>query len=228
MNCISIDDNPVALEALRQLIEQIDFLRLKGAFTNAVEAIGFIEEQAVDLIFLDVEMPGINGLELIDSLENPPLIILVTAKKEYAVEAFEKHVVDYLVKPVTLPRFLSSVQFAKKILDSRSAKKEAAGTLFVKADGRWNKLHIPEIRFLQAMGDYVRIFSKDENFMVNKTMKSLLKNLPGDIFARVHRSYIVNIHHIDNIEDNSIVIGRDVIPISDRYKAGFMEQLNLL
>ena len=95
MNCISIDDNPVALAALKQLIEQIDYLQLKGTFTNAVEAIGFIEKQMVDLIFLDVEMPGINGLELIDSLENPPLIILVTAKKEYAIEAFEKHVVDF-------------------------------------------------------------------------------------------------------------------------------------
>jgi len=228
MKCISIDDNAIALAALKQLIQQLDYLQLKGEFTNAVEAISFLEKESIDLIFLDVEMPEVTGLELIDSLENPPLVILVSAKKEYAVEAFEKHVVDYLVKPVSLPRFLASVSFAKKIFDSRIVKKEAAETLFVKSDGRWNKLHIPEVKYLQAMGDYVRIFSNEESFMVNKTMKSLLKNLPKDSFAKVHRSYIVNIHHIDNIEDNSIVIGRDVIPISERHKTAFMKQLNLL
>lgn len=228
MNCISVDDNPLALAAIRQLIEELDYLDLVAEFTNAVKAIGFIQKNAVDLIFLDVEMPAINGLELIDSLEDPPLIILVTAKKDYAIEAFEKHVVDYLVKPVSLPRFLASVNFAKKIHDSRQAKKEATQTLFVKADGRWNKLYLSQIKYLQAMGDYVRIFTKDDSFMVNKTMKSLLKSLPTETFARVHRSYIVNIHLIDNIEDNSIDIGRDVIPISEKYKSAFMERLNLL
>ncbi|HFA49158.1 MAG TPA: response regulator transcription factor [Bacteroidetes bacterium] len=228
LNCISIDDNPAALAALRQLIEQVDFLHLKGEFTNAVEALGIIQNKDIDLLFLDVEMPGITGLELVDSLENPPLIIMVTGKKEYALDAFEKHVVDYLLKPVRLPRFLSSVNFARKIYESRMAKKESSNTIFVKANGRWNKLNVADIRYLQAMGDYVRIFTKNEKYMVNKTMKTLMANLPPDKFARVHRSYIVNIDHIENIEENTIVTGRDVIPISERYKSAFMQQLNLL
>lgn len=228
MNCISIDDNPLALEALRNLIAQVDFLNLKGQYTNAVKALESIQNTDIDLLFLDVEMPNITGLELIDSLEKVPLVIMITAKKEYAVDAFEKHVVDYLIKPVALPRFLSAVNFAKKIHESRKVKQDTQETLFVKADGRWNKLYIPEIKYLQAMGDYVRIFANNDKFMVNKTMKTLMNNLPSEKFARVHRSYIVNIDHIDNIEDNSIAIGRDIIPISERFKGDFMKQLNLL
>lgn len=228
MNCISIDDNPMALEALRHLIEQVDFLHLKGEYTDAMKALPVIQEGGIDLLFLDVEMPNITGLELIDSLQKTPLIIMVTAKQEYAVNAFEKHVVDYLLKPVTLPRFLSAVNFAKKIFESRKVESETSKTIFVKADGRWNKVNIEEIKYLQAMGDYVRIFTQNGNFMVNKTMKDLLDSLPAEKFVRVHRSYIVNIDHIENIEDNTIVIGRDVIPISERFKPAFMEQLNLL
>lgn len=228
MNCISIDDNPVALEALRNLIEQVDFLQLKGQYTNALKALKNIQNSDIDLLFLDVEMPNISGLELIDSLENVPLVIMITSKKEYAVDAFEKHVVDYLVKPVTLPRFLSSVNFAKKIYENRKVRHETKETLFIKADGKWNKLNIPEIKYLQAMGDYVRIFTNNNKFMVNKTMKTLMENLPSKNFVRVHRSYIVNTAYIDNIEDNSIAIGQDIIPISERFKAHFMKQLNLL
>jgi len=218
----------MALTALRQLIEQVDFLELKAEFTDAVEAFNFLKKEPVDLLFLDIEMPGISGLEFIDNLDNPPLIILVSAKQEYALKAFEKHVVDYLLKPVGLSRFLSAVNFAKKIYESRLAKKKTSDTLFVKADGKWHKVFIPDIKYVQAMGDYVRIFTEKGNYMVNKTMKVLMSNLPEDTFVRVHRSYIVNIKHIKDIEENTIVIDRDVIPISERYKSDFMNKLNLL
>jgi DNA-binding LytR/AlgR family response regulator len=228
MKCISVDDNPIALAALRQLIEQVNGLQLIGEFSDAMEAYTFLKKETADLIFLDVEMPGINGLELIDSLDKPPLIIMVTAKKEYAIEAFEKHVVDYLVKPVALPRFISSVNFAQKILETRQTKREAAKTLFVKTGGRWNKLNIRDIKYLKAMGDYIRIFTTSDNYMVNKPMKVILDSLPEDKFVRVHRSYAVNIDHIDNIEESTIVIGKDVIPISEGHKTAFMQHLNLL
>jgi DNA-binding LytR/AlgR family response regulator len=228
MKCISVDDNPIALTALRQLIEQVDDLHLSGEFSDAVEAYNFLKKERTDLVFLDVEMPGINGLELIDSLDSTPLIIMVTAKKEYALDAFEKHVVDYLVKPVALPRFISAINFARKIHESRLAKKAAFETLFVKTDGKWNKLVIADIKYLQAMGDYVRIFTLGDKYMVNKTMKAILDRLPEDKFVRVHRSYIVNIDHIENIEEGSIVIGREVIPVSDRHRDAFMQHLNLL
>jgi len=235
MKCITIDDNPVALAALQNLIEQVDFLELKGEYTNAVKALSALKKEDIDLLFLDVEMPDITGLELIDSLDNPPLIIMVTAKKQYAVDAFEKHVVDFLIKPVPLPRFLSAINFAQKIHGSRQAKKEVEDNLFIKSDGKWSKINIPQIKYLQAMGDYVRIFyqpnksvGRQDNYMVNKTMKSVKESLPNDKFIRVHRSYIVNIDHIENIEDNSILIGKDIIPISERHKSDFMKHLNLL
>ncbi|RME96266.1 MAG: DNA-binding response regulator [Bacteroidetes bacterium] len=228
MKCLSIDDNPMALEALSQLIQQVDFLEYKGGFTNALEALPLLEQGEVDLIFLDIEMPKISGLELIDTLAHPPLIIMVSAKQEYAINAFEKHVVDYLLKPVRLPRFLSAVNFAKKLYESRQKQKDLARTIFVKANGKWNKLVVDDIKYLQAMGDYVRIFTKSGSFMVNNTMKNLLQNLPENQFVRTHRSYIVNINQIDNIEDNTIVIDRDVIPISERFKASFLDKLNLL
>ncbi len=228
MNCISIDDNPLALAALRNLIEQVDFLSLKGEYTDAVKALNILQKEAIDLIFLDMEMPGITGLELIDALDNAPLIIMVTAKKEYAVDAFEKHVVDYLIKPVSLARFISAVHFAKKIHGNKEISESTKENLFIKADGKWHKLQISEIRYLQAMGDYVRIFTPKDKYMVNKTMKIILASLPQNKFIRVHRSYIVNIDHIDNIEDNMIVIDQKVIPISERFKSNFMKHLNLL
>ena len=228
MKCISIDDNPVALTALHQLIEQVDFLELEGEYTEALKALKVIQKGKIDLVFLDIEMPNINGLELIDSLDDPPLIIMVSSKKEYAIDAFEKHVVDYLLKPVGLARFLSAVNFAQKIYESRKRKQLTKKTLFVKANGKWNKVLIDDILYLQAMGDYVRIFTVNEKYMVNKTMKTLMESLVADKFFRVHRSYIVNIDHIENIEHNSILIGSHVIPISERYKTNFMKQLNLL
>lgn len=228
MDCITIDDNPLALASLKELIENIDFLHLKKEFTSTVEAMGYVSSANVDLLFLDIEMPEISGLELIEAMVQPPLIIVVSAKKDYAIEAFEKHVVDYLVKPISLTRFLSAVQFAKKIFDSRSLKKESEKFLFVKADGRWNKVEIDEITHLQAMGDYVRIFGIHGKLMVNKTLKYLIKNLPQKIFVQVHRSFIVNINHIDNIEDHSIAIGSNIIPISENSKHVLMEKLNLL
>ncbi|HFC00816.1 MAG TPA: response regulator, partial [Phaeodactylibacter sp.] len=125
MKCICIDDNPLALAALRNLIEQVDFLELKGEYTEALKALQIIQNGEIDLLFLDIEMPNITGLDLIDSLNNPPLIIMVTSKKEYAIDAFEKHVVDYLLKPVALPRFLSAVNFAHKIYQSRKLKQQS-------------------------------------------------------------------------------------------------------
>ncbi len=228
MDCITIDDNLAALAAMKQLVERVDILHLNKEFDNAIDAVNYVSSTKVDLLFLDIEMPDINGLELIDGLENPPLIIVVSAKKDYALEAFEKHVVDYLVKPVSFSRFLSAVNFAQKIYESRWLKKESDKALFIKADGRWNKVIIEEITHLQAMGDYVRVFSAQGKLMVSKTMKSMLKSLPERKFVRVHRSFIINIDHIDNIEDHSIAVGNQIIPISESLKNDLMEKLNLL
>ena len=228
MNCIIIDKNAQSAQTLAKMVKSVDFLSLKATFEQSMDAINYVQKENIDLLFLEIDLPDIKGWDLLDVIPNHPLVIVTTDKADYAVQAFEKHVVDFLLKPVKLNRFLSAVTFAKTIFDSRNIANQHKEILFVKANGRWEKLNIGDIKYIQAMGDYVRIFTITDNYVVNKSMKSILQALPQAKFARVHRSYIVNIPRIENIEENSIVIDRDVIPISEHFKPSFLQKLNIL
>jgi len=228
MNCIIIDHNAKSLQTLSKMIESVNFLSLKATFEQSMNAINYVQNEPVDLLFLEIDLPDIKGWDLLDVIPNHPLVIVTTDKADYAVQAFEQHVVDFLLKPVKLKRFLSAVNFAKTIWDSRKVITPQKEILFVKTNGRWEKLNIKDIKYIQALGDYVRIFTTNSNYVVNKSMKAILQALPEVSFARVHRSYIINISKIENIEENSIVIDRDVIPISDHYKPSFLQKLNIL
>ncbi len=228
MNCIILDNNAKNLETLSKMVDAVDFLTLKGTFDQSMDTINYLQKNEIDLLFLEIDLPDIKGWDLLDVIPHHPLVIVTTDKPDYAVQAFEKHVVDFLLKPVQLKRFLSAVNFAKTIFDSRKVTNHLKEILFVKSNGRWEKLNIGDIKYIQAMGDYVRIFTTSNTYVVNKSMKSILKALPQPIFARVHRSYIVNITRIENIEENSIVIDRDVIPVSEHYKSAFLQKLNIL
>ncbi len=228
MNCIIIDNHPENLAKLEQMVHSVRFLTLKGSFSQSMDAINYIQEAPVDLIFLEIDMPDIKGWDLLKVIPKHPLVIVITEKADYAVQAFEKHLVDFLLKPVQLPRFLDAAQFAKSIYESRQVQNHLKKIVFVKAEGRWEKVNIETIKYIQAMGDYVRIFTDEKSLVVNKTMKSILAALPAHLFARVHRSYIVNISRIENIEENSIVIDRDMIPVSEHYKAEFLKKLTVL
>lgn len=227
INCIIVDDEEMSRATIEHFVSQTEMLNLIGLCSSAVEAANFLKDQQIDLIFLDIEMPQMSGLELIKTLDHSPQIILVTSKKEYAVEAFEYNVVDYLVKPVDYSRFLQAVNRVKEtseIVQGRGNKDE----IFIKSDSKIVKLNFSSILYVEALADYAIIQLGKARHIIHSTMKGLEQKLPGDTFVRVHRSYIVNISKIDSIEDMNIVIGSANIPVGASYRDKFMKKINML
>ncbi len=231
MKCIIVDDNKMARMALKQLVMQVPSLELIAECNDAREALDSLDSKQVDLLLLDIEMPDMNGLDLIRKLGNQrPLIIFTTAKKDYAVEAFELSVVDYLVKPITLPRLKQAVERAGEVLESNKeeVKVEEQGFVFVKDNGILKRISIDDILFLEAMGDYVKVHTSQKFHVVHATLKSIEEKLPASKFLRVHRSYIVAINKIDYIQEGTISIGKTTIPVADTHKSNLNKRLNLL
>jgi DNA-binding LytR/AlgR family response regulator len=231
MKCIIVDDNTMARMALKQLVSQVPNLELVAECEDAQEALASLNTAQVDLLLLDIEMPGMSGLELIKKLGNTkPLIIFTTAKKDYAVEAFELSVVDYLIKPIALPRFKQAIEKASEALESNKeeVKVEEQGFVFVKDNGVLKRISIDDIFFLEAMGDYVKVHTPQKFHVVHATLKSIEEKLPAAKFIRVHRSYIVAINKIDYIQEGTISIGKTTIPVADTHKSNLNKRLNLL
>ena len=231
MKCLIVDDNQIARMALKKLVEQVQNLELVAECNDAIEAYNYLSKNPVDLVLLDIEMPDMSGLDLIKKLGNrKPLIIFTTAKTDYAVEAFELSVVDYLVKPVTLPRFIQAVEKANEALESdrQEVKIEDQGFVFVKDNGVLKRISIDDILYLEAMGDYVKVHTAHKFHVVHATLKSLEEKMPSSKFTRVHRSYIVAVNKIDFIQEGTISIGKASIPVADTYKAALNKRLNLL
>jgi len=217
--------------ALKQLVGQIPALELVAECSDAMEANEQLNNASVDLVLLDIEMPEMTGLELIKKMGNRrPLIIFTTAKSDYAVEAFELNVVDYLVKPITFPRFKQAVEKAAETLESNKeeVKVEEQGFVFVKDNGILKRISIDDILFLEAMGDYVKVHTAQKFHVVHATLKSIEEKLPSSKFIRVHRSYIVAINKIDYIQEGTISIGKTSIPVADTHKSNLNKRLNLL
>jgi DNA-binding LytR/AlgR family response regulator len=236
MNCILVDDNKMARTAIKLLIDQVDFLHLKKECATAVEAFNYLETEDVDLIFLDVEMPGMTGIELVKNLEKRPIIILITSKKDYAVEAFELNVADYIIKPVTLSRFTMAVAKAKELFDNKdhdhtvSVNEKDKGYIFVRSNSILTKIQLDDIIYIQALGDYVNIYTgeKDKRYTIHCTLKSMEDNLPANKFYRLHRSYLVALDHIDTVEDNTAYVGKNHLPIGEQFKKELLKKLNLV
>ncbi len=231
MNCLIVDDNEVARMAMKQLVSQVQWLNLVGECSSAIEAFNFLKTENIQLLFLDIEMPGITGIELTKQLGiKKPLIIFTTAKTDYAIEAFELNVVDYLLKPVSLPRFLQAVGRAREVMESnkQEVKFEEKEFVFVKDNGILKKLNVDEILFLEAMGDYVKVHTAQKFHVLHSTLKSIEEKLPANKFIRVHRSYIVALSKIDFIQEGVISIGKSSIPVAETYKASLNKKLNLL
>lgn len=228
--CLVVDDDTLSRNVIESYIERHDGLTLQASHDNAVDAANALQESDFDLVFLDVEMPDMSGLELLRSLSDHPQVVLVTVKEDYAVEAFNVEVTDYLVKPVRYARFLKAVErVQRRIEQTRGDGDETPEAYaFIKVDGRLVKLDLRAVQWIEAQGDYARIQAGDKSYMVHTTMKSLQKNLPSSDFARVHRSYIVRIDQIKDIEDATIVIERKVIPIGSSYKEALMDRLTTL
>jgi DNA-binding LytR/AlgR family response regulator len=226
LSCIVVDDDPIALNLLQKLCEQHESLELLAVFLHAQEAIEFLQKEVVDLIWLDVEMPHISGFDLLKNIVSEPQVIMTTSSVEYAYEAYQQKVSDYIQKPISISRFKAAVEKVLKIkpteLDSNKRK-----DIFVKVDGKYLKLVFSEILYIENLGDYVKIITLKNIYTVHSTMKYLEEKL-GYPFIRVHRSFIVNIDKIIDIEENNLVIGSKVIPVSRANKSELMSKLNLL
>lgn len=216
--------------SLERMCEQHGSLTVLATFDNAVDALAFMAGQAVDLIWLDVEMPGLSGLEFLGKLPSMPCVVLTSTETKYAYDAFQYQVTDYLKKPITLPRFNLAVQ---KVLErSRSTPTKISSPagreeIYIKTDGRYIRLPFNSISYIENTGDYVKIYTNAQTYIVYATMKYLEEKL-GAQFLRVHRSYIVHLDKIVDIEENTLVINSKVIPISRANKSELMNRLNLL
>ncbi len=231
MKCLIVDDNKMARMAMKQLLNQVKELELVQECEDAMQAYNTINKEQVDLVFLDVEMPGMTGLELIKNLGyKKPLIIFTTAKKDYAVEAFELNVVDYLIKPISPIRFVQAVEKATEVFSSnkQEVKLGEQEFVFIKDNGVLKRISVEDILFLEAMGDYVKVHTPQKFHVLHATLKSIEEKLPGAKFIRVHRSYIISLNKIDFIQEGVISIGKASVPVADTYRAGLNKRLNLL
>jgi DNA-binding LytR/AlgR family response regulator len=237
MNCIIIDDEATARAIIGQLCSNVASLNVLEEFPNAMQAIKYLNSNEVDLIFLDIHMPDFTGFDFIDTIKNPPKIILTTSDPNFAIQAFGYDcIVDYLVKPITPERFQKAINKAEAIKPvvpvekslSSQVETSSGNDLYVNIDRRLIKIDIPSIYLVEAKGDYIQVKTEDKNYTVHSTLKKIEDKLPDSLFLKIHRSYIINVDKIIDIEDNSVLIKKDVIPVSRSNRPELMKRLNLL
>jgi DNA-binding LytR/AlgR family response regulator len=228
MNSLIIDDDPLTREFISEYIRRTEFVKLVATCQDGLEAIRFIEENDnIDLLFLDIEMPEMSGLELLKVLKYPIPTILITSQKEYALESYEYGVVDYIVKPVEYVRFVRAIRKVQEQYSRTEKLKDSVEYVFIKVNANLIKVFLRDILYFEALADYVLIHTKDHQYIFLSTMKSLVHRLPS-YFVRIHRSYIVNCRNIDYIEDSTVIINRKTLAISNTYKSEFYEHLHIL
>ncbi|HKK76686.1 MAG TPA: LytTR family DNA-binding domain-containing protein [Saprospiraceae bacterium] len=237
--CIIVDDEPLARNLLSEYVQKVPELELMKAFGNPLEALNFLREKPVDILFLDIQMPELTGISLLKILQNKPAVILTTAYSQYAIESYEHDVTDYLLKPITFERFIKSVEKAKQQLDTSAKPSEAPSPssadkteeesqsdpsfIFVKDGRKLVKVNLADIQYIEGMKDYVRIHTQDRKITSLQRLKALEEELPSKQFIRVHHSYIVGVAWIEEIERERIFIGKHIIPVSDTYRKPFQE-----
>ncbi len=232
INAIAIDDEPLALQLVSGYIEKTPGLNLSGSFDNPLDAIEFLNNESVDLIFVDIQMPDLSGLEFTRSLAKGPKVIFTTAYEKYALEGFRLDVIDYLLKPFSYEEFLKAVQKAVRLIKLEKEVPEQIDTnsefLFLKSDYKIRRINFNDILYIEGLKDYVKVFiqGSDRPVLSLITLKALEAKLPEAKFMRVHRSFIVNLERIDTIERSRIVFGKTYIPVSEQYKDKFQEFLD--
>ncbi len=228
MNCIIVDDDDASRSVLTQMVKQVEYLTIIKACSNPLEAMNTLKNENPDVIFLDIEMPEMSGMEMLKALDNRPQVILITSHTEYALDAFDLNVVDYIVKPITLPRFLKALSKVKGSAETKEQFSMSRDYFFIKKNSVLNKVPVKDILWIEALGDYITIHTKDERFILHSTLKSLENKLNAGKFVRVHRSYIVQIDNVKKVEDTTIYINDESIPIGAIYKENFIKQINTL
>lgn len=232
LKTIAIDDEPLALKLVSDYVSKTPFLELVGAFDNPLDAIDFLTREPVDLIFVDIQMPDLTGIEFTRSLEDAPKIIFTTAYEKYALEGYKLNAIDYLLKPFSYEEFLRAAQKARKQaeLESNSLPSIEANSqfLFLKSEYKIRRINFNDILYIEGMKDYIKVFTvgSEKPILSLNSIKSLENKLPEDKFMRVHRSFMVNLERIDTIERNRIIFGKVYIPVSDQYNEKFQEFLD--
>lgn len=230
MKALIVDDNDIARTTLAHLAKQVPNLTIVNEYSNAIEAYNHLQNNQVDLIFLDIEMPEMTGIELTKNLAGKDIIIIFTSSnKDYALEAFELNIADYILKPVMPARFLQAVSKAQSILESRKEDVEVTKDefLFVRDSNITRRLKLDDIFYAEAMGDYVKFYTREKMFAIHGKMKTAEERLPKDDFIRVHRSYIVSVGKIDTLQDGGIMINGKFIPVADAYRKALNTRMNV-
>jgi two-component system, LytTR family, response regulator len=228
LSSVIVEDLQVAADYLTRCCEKSGLLEVRGHFPNVEEALQFLNQQSVDLLFLDVEMPGATGFELLDQLAYSPKVILTTSKTEYAYNAFEYNVSDFLKKPFTYNRFLEAVQKITAPTQENNVNSTATDHIYIKTEGKLIRLNNSDILFIESMGDYVKFVSNDKKYITHNTIKNLEEKVNKQCFLKTHRSYIINIDKIDDIRENLLFIKGNEIPISKAHRPEVLRRLNII
>ena len=230
LRCLLVDDEPLALDLLEGYVAKTPALVLTGRCSSAFQAMEILENSQVDLLLLDIQMPGLSGLEFSRSLQKGPKVIFTTAFEQYALEGFKVDALDYLLKPISYLEFLNAINKAKRLFEhtGKAAVPETRNSIFVKTDYKLVQIELNNILYIEGLKDYVKIYQEgnEKPILTLMSMKSLEENLPDTLFMRVHRSFIVNLDKIKTIERNRIVFGNNYIPISENYKEKFQRFVN--
>lgn len=231
MNCVIIDDEPAAIDVIKFHLSSIPFMVLEKTFRDPLDALEYLQQHPIDLIFLDINMPKLSGISFPKFLQNPPLIIFTTAYSEYALESYELKAVDYLLKPIEFNRLLQAVMKAKQLLEKNSTVSASSSeispdiseqTIFVKSGSEFHQLFIQNIKYIESEGNYVTFYTDKRPVLARYKLSEVLELLPNEFFARIHRSYIVALKHIETVKKHCVVIDDKEIPISSNYREGFL------
>lgn len=228
INCLVIDDEPIARNGLIEHIKQIDFIHLVAGCKSALEATNWLIKGEIDLIFLDIQMPKLTGIDFVKNASSLPPVIFTTAYPQYAIEGYELDILDYLLKPISFNRFLKSVNKAQEFLNTKSKNEKftSQGFFFIKCNQKIEKIIIIDMLYVEALSNYVTIHTNDKKYIVYITFKALEDQLPKDIFIRIHKSFIVSINAIISIDGSEVFLKSIILPLSKSYKGGVMDRID--
>ncbi len=228
LQVLIVDDEPIARDILTEYVVKVPDIELAGTCANAVEVFAFLNKHEVDILLLDINMPEITGIELLQTLRNPPMVIFTTAYSEYAVESYELDAIDYLLKPIAFDRFVQAINkvLSKKTDTVSSQKTQTEDSFFVKSDGKLVKVLLNELYYVEALKDYVKLWLKDSSLIVHSTMKNMEEQLKRyDSFLRVHKSFLINLSHVTEVEGNMLKLGAYTTLVGNTYKEEVMKVL---
>lgn len=227
---LAIDDEPIARDVIKNYIQQVNSLELVGEFENAVDSHLFIKSNLVDLIFLDIKMPGLSGIEFLKTIKNPPRVIITTAYREYALEGYELQIVDYLLKPISFKRFMKAIDHFYNIIQIQTSpaqqmKDDQSAYLYIRDNRKINKCPVNEVFYIESRGEYIRYYTRDNKYMTKGSLRKLENELPDKIFIRIHNSYIIATAHVTAFTNAFVEIGGETLPISRKYRDVVMSRL---